>query len=178
MSESTSLVHLYKDLHAHPELSFQEHRTAAIVTKQMRRLGLSVTEGIGGTGVAAVLENGAGPVVWLRADMDALPVAEKTGLEYASAASAVGPDGIESPVMHACGHDMHVTWLIGAMEHLSADRAEWAGTVVAIFQPAEETLVGAKAMIDDGLLDRVPLALVGGRSAGDGKPESASAGGP
>ncbi|NYD67332.1 amidohydrolase [Agromyces atrinae] len=156
MSETVSLDDLYTDLHAHPELGFQEHRTAAIAAERMRLLGLTVTEGIGGTGVAAVLENGAGPVVWLRADMDGLPVEEKTGLEYASTATVVGADGIETPVMHACGHDMHVTWLIGAMERLAAERADWSGTVVAIFQPAEETIVGAKAMIDDGLLDRVP----------------------
>ncbi|UFU08175.1 amidohydrolase [Ruania halotolerans] len=156
MSETMTLEDLYKDLHAHPELGFQEHRTAAIASKRMRQLGLTVTEGIGGTGVAAVLENGAGPVVWLRADMDALPVEEKTGLDYASAASAVGPEGFETPLMHACGHDMHVTWLIGAMERLARDRTEWSGTVVAIFQPAEETMTGANAMIADGLLDRVP----------------------
>ncbi|MGO2665472.1 amidohydrolase, partial [Mycetocola reblochoni] len=156
MPQTTGLEDLYKDLHAHPELGFQEHRTAGIVANRMRQLGLSVTEGIGGTGVAAVLENGAGPVVWLRADMDALPMEEKTGLDYASTASAVGADGIETPTMHACGHDMHVTWLIGAMERLAAEHTEWSGTVVAIFQPAEETIVGAKAMIDDGLLDPVP----------------------
>lgn len=155
-----TLEQLYRDLHAHPELGFQEHRTAAIVADRMRRLGLGVTAGIGGTGVAAVLENGPGPVVWLRADMDALPVLEKTGLDYASTASAVGPDGVGTPLMHACGHDMHVTWLVGAMEHLAAERTTWAGTVVAIFQPAEETIVGAKAMIDDGLLDRVPRPSV------------------
>ncbi|MCI2957323.1 amidohydrolase [Agromyces atrinae] len=156
MSETVSLEDLYTDLHAHPELGFQEHRTAAIAAERMRQLGLSVTEGIGGTGVAAVLENGTGPVVWLRADMDGLPVEEKTGLDYASTATAVDAEGIETPVMHACGHDMHVTWLIGTMERLAAERDTWSGTVVAIFQPAEETIVGAKAMIDDGLLDRVP----------------------
>lgn len=160
MSGTVALEDLYKDLHAHPELGFQEHRTAAIVAERMGRLGLTVIESIGGTGVAAVLENGDGPVVWLRADMDALPVQEKTGLDYASTATTVGPDGVETPLMHACGHDMHVTWLIGAMERLSAERESWAGTVVAVFQPAEETIVGAKAMIDDGLLDRVPRPSV------------------
>jgi len=156
MSDLRRFEDLYRDLHAHPELGFEEHRTAAIASKWMSSLGLSVTEGIGGTGVAAVLENGVGPVVWLRADMDALPVEEKTGLDYASAASAVGADGRETPLMHACGHDMHITWLVGAVERLAMDRSEWSGTVVAIFQPAEETMVGAKAMIADGLLDRVP----------------------
>jgi amidohydrolase len=160
MSELGRFEDLYRDLHAHPELGFGEHRTAAIAAKWMRQLGLSVTEGIGGTGVAAVLENGVGPVVWLRADMDALPVEEKTGLDYASAASAVGADGVEKPLMHACGHDMHITWLIGAVERLATGRSEWSGTIVAIFQPAEETMVGARAMIADGLLDRVPAPSI------------------
>lgn len=151
-----SLVALYRDLHAHPELAFQEHRTAAIVAERMKALGLTVVEGIGGTGVAAVLENGAGPTVWLRADMDGLPVEELTGLEYASTAVATTAEVVETPVMHACGHDMHVTWLVGAMEQLAANRAEFSGTIVAVFQPAEEAIAGAAAMVDDGLLDRVP----------------------
>lgn len=160
MADLTALDDLYRDLHQHPELGFQEHRTAGIAAERMRALGLSVTEGIGGTGVAAVLENGAGPVVWLRADMDGLPVEERTGLDYASTASATGPDGVETKLMHACGHDMHVTWLIGAMETLAAIREEWSGTVVAIFQPAEETIVGAQAMISDDLVNRVPRPSV------------------
>lgn len=160
MADLTALDDLYRDLHQHPELGFQEHRTAGIAAERMRALGLSVTEGIGGTGVAAVLENGAGPVVWLRADMDGLPVEERTGLDYASTASATGPDGVETKLMHACGHDMHVTWLIGAMETLAAIRKEWSGTVVAIFQPAEETIVGAQAMIADDLVNRVPRPSV------------------
>lgn len=160
MADLTALDDLYRDLHQHPELGFQEHRTAGIAAERMRALGLSVTEGIGGTGVAAVLENGAGPVVWLRADMDGLPVEERTGLDYASTASATGPDGVETKLMHACGHDMHVTWLIGAMEALAAIREEWSGTVVAIFQPAEETIVGAQAMIADDLVNRVPRPSV------------------
>jgi len=156
MASTSALLDLYRDLHAHPELAFQEHRTAAIVAERMRALGLEVTEGIGGTGVTAVLTNGAGRTVWLRADMDALPVEEQTGLDYASRQTGTGADGVETPVMHACGHDLHTTWLIGAMEQLAATRTSWSGTVVAVFQPAEETLAGAKAMIDDGLLDRVP----------------------
>jgi hippurate hydrolase len=160
MADLTALDDLYRDLHQHPELGFQEHRTAGVAAERMRALGLSVTEGIGGTGVAAVLENGAGPVVWLRADMDGLPVEERTGLDYASTASATGPDGVETKLMHACGHDMHVTWLIGAMETLAAIREEWSGTVVAIFQPAEETIVGAQAMIADDLVNRVPRPSV------------------
>ncbi|KQP57179.1 amidohydrolase [Agreia sp. Leaf283] len=152
----TSLTHLYKDLHAHPELSFEEHRTAAIVAERMSALGLQVVEGIGGTGVAAVLANGPGPTVWLRADMDGLPVAELTGLDYASTAIATTADGVETPVMHACGHDMHVTWLVGAMEQLVAQRDEFSGTIVAVFQPAEEAIAGAQAMVDDGLLTKAP----------------------
>jgi amidohydrolase len=151
-----SLARLYKDLHAHPELAFEERRTAAIAAERMTALGLRVVEGIGGTGVAAVLANGPGPTVWLRADMDGLPVAELTGLDYASTAIATTADGVETPVMHACGHDMHVTWLVGAMDQLAAHRDGFSGTVVAVFQPAEEVVTGARAMIDDGLLSQVP----------------------
>ncbi len=160
MSPQTDLESLYRDLHAHPELGFQEHRTARIAAEHMRALGLEVIEGIGHTGVAAILTNGDGPTVWLRADMDGLPVEERTGLDYASTATGLGPDGETVPVMHACGHDMHVTWLIGAVEDLVASRGEWSGTVVAIFQPAEETIAGAQAMIDDGLVGRVPRPSV------------------
>jgi hippurate hydrolase len=153
---SATLTQLYQDLHAHPELAFQEHRTAAIVAQRMQALGLQVIEAIGGTGVAAVLRNGPGATVWLRADMDGLPVRELTGLAYASTAVATNAEGVETPVMHACGHDMHVTWLIGAMEHLAAHRDGWSGTIVAVFQPAEESIAGARAMVDDGIMTRVP----------------------
>ena len=152
----TTLEALYRDLHAHPELAFQEHRTAGIAADRMRALGLEVIEGIAGTGVAAVLSNGPGSTVWLRADMDGLPVEELTGLDYASTSTALDADGNATPLMHACGHDIHVTWLIGAMEQLVATRDDWSGTVVAIFQPAEESVTGAKAMVADGLVDRVP----------------------
>lgn len=150
------LAELYRDLHAHPELGFAEHRTADIVAKHFEQLGLDVVSPIATTGVAGVLRNGDGPVVWLRADMDGLPVQEKTGLDYASTVTVQAADGADVPVMHACGHDMHVTWLLGALEALAADRDSWSGTVVAIGQPAEETIAGARAMIADGLLDRVP----------------------
>lgn len=150
-----SLVALYKDLHAHPELGFVELRTASIVAERMSVLGLDVTEHVGGTGVVAVLANGHGRTVWLRADMDGLPVLEQTGLDYASVAVGTGVDaGV--PLMHACGHDMHVTWLVGAMERLVAERESWSGTVVAIFQPAEELIAGAQAMLDGGLVERFP----------------------
>ncbi|WP_202567156.1 amidohydrolase [Agreia sp. COWG] len=160
MTTSLDLAELYRDLHAHPELAFQEHRTAGAAAQHMRTLGLDVIEGIGGTGVAAVCSNGEGPTVWLRADMDGLPVEELTGLDYASTTTGVGADGTETPVMHACGHDMHVTWLIGAMRRLVLTRESWSGTVVAVFQPAEESIAGATAMIEDSLLERVPLPNV------------------
>ena len=151
------LADFYRDLHRHPELSFQEHRTGQRVLAAIDGLGLDVHTGLGGTGVAAVLRNGEGPVVLLRADMDALPVQEKTGLEYASVETATDPDGHTVPVMHACGHDMHVACLVGALRVLHAARADWSGTVVAVFQPAEERGSGAKAMVEDGLFDRVPV---------------------
>lgn len=138
---------LYKDVHRHPELSMQEERTAALAAERLQKAGFEVTTGVGNTGVVGVLANGDGPTVMLRADMDALPVQEQTGLDYASTT-----DG----VMHACGHDMHVAWLAGAAAQLSAARADWHGTLLAVFQPAEETAAGAQAMIDDGLFDRFP----------------------
>jgi hippurate hydrolase len=151
----TGLVELYRDLHAHPELSFAEFRTAKEVARRLTALGADVTTEVGGTGVVGVLRNGAGPTVYLRADMDALPVAEQTGLPYASTARGTSPDGDDVPVMHACGHDMHVTCLLGAVELLAAGRDSWTGTLVAVFQPAEELGSGAQRMIDDGLFDRV-----------------------
>lgn len=150
------LEDLYRDLHSHPELSFAEHRTAGLVAEQLRDLGYEVATGVGGTGVVAVLRNGAGPTAMLRADMDALPVEERTGLAYASAVRGTDPDGNDVPVMHACGHDLHVTCLLGAARELAADRAGWAGTVVLVFQPAEEVGGGASGMLADGLLERFP----------------------
>ncbi|WP_065571922.1 amidohydrolase [Microbacterium oleivorans] len=147
---------IYTDLHRHPELSFQETRTAGVITRELASLGLDYEEGVGRTGVVTVIRNGDGPVVWLRADMDGLPVPEQTGLPYASTARGVDPAGQDVPVMHACGHDMHVTALLGALEKLSATRDEWSGTVVAVFQPAEEYGAGAQAMIADGVFDRYP----------------------
>ncbi len=149
------LVGLYKDLHSHPELSLQETRTAGIVADKLRPLGYEVTTGIGGNGVAGVLRHGSGPTVLLRADMDALPVAEKTGLPYASTVTTTDKDGQQVPVMHACGHDMHVTCLLGAARELAADTDGWRGKLILVFQPAEELGSGAKSMIDDGLYDRV-----------------------
>ncbi|BDZ64725.1 amidohydrolase [Agromyces mangrovi Wang et al. 2018] len=147
---------LYFDLHEHPELSFAEHRTAAVVAERMTDLGLEVFAGIAGTGVAAVLRNGDGPTVLLRADMDGLPVHEETGLPYASEARGVDPMGRDVPVMHACGHDVHMTCLVGAVERLVDEKAQWRGTLIAVFQPSEERDGGAKAMVEDGLYDKVP----------------------
>ncbi|RJQ83582.1 amidohydrolase [Amycolatopsis panacis] len=145
---------LYKDLHQHPELAFAEKRTAAEAARRLTGDGFEVHTGIGGTGVVGVLRNGEGPTVLLRADMDALPIEEQTGLPYASTARGVD-DGNDVPVMRACGHDMHVTWLSGAARLLAADRGAWSGTLLVVFQPAEEGKSGAKAMVDDGLFDRV-----------------------
>lgn len=147
---------LYTDIHANPELSMQETRTAAIAAAHLRQAGFEVTTGVGHTGVVGLLRNGDGPTVMLRADMDALPVAEATGLPYASKITAKDKDGHTVPVMHACGHDMHVTWLVGATTLLAQAREHWRGTVMAVFQPAEETGTGAQAMIDDGLFQRFP----------------------
>jgi amidohydrolase len=150
------LEEFYRDLHEHPELSMQEHRTADRGAQRLRAAGYDVTSGVGGTGVVGVLCNGDGPTVMLRADMDALPIREATSLPYASRATATDPAGREVPVMHACGHDMHVTWLAGATALLAEARDAWRGTVLAVLQPAEETAQGARAMIDDGLFDRFP----------------------
>src|SRR3984893_14301690 len=147
---------VYKDIHAHPELSMQETRTAGIAANHLKAAGFDVTPGVGKTGVVGVLRNGDGPTVMLRADMDALPVREETGLPYASTQTATDATGKQVPVMHACGHDMHVTWLIGAATVLAQTRADWKGTLMPVFQPAEETGAGAQAMIDDGLLTRFP----------------------
>jgi hippurate hydrolase len=139
------LADFYRDLHQHPELSKHEHRTAERVAQALEPLGYEVATGVGGTGVVGVLRNGDGPTVMLRADMDALPVEEKTGLPYASTVPGV---------MHACGHDMHVTCLVGAAMKLSQTRDTWAGTVMLVFQPAEEVAGGARDMVRDGLFER------------------------
>jgi amidohydrolase len=151
---------LYKDLHAHPELSMQETRTAGIAADRLRAAGYEVTTGVGTTGVVGLLRNGDGPAIMLRADMDALPVEEATGAPYASSAKTEDRMGETVPVMHACGHDMHVTWLVGASTLLARAREAWQGTVIAVFQPGEETAEGAQAMIDDGLLERFPKPAV------------------
>ena len=147
---------LYKDIHSHPELSMQETRTAALAAKRLKEAGYEVATGVGKTGVVGLLRNGAGSTVMLRADMDALPVKEQTGLPYASVVTTKDAEGNTVPVMHACGHDMHVTWLVGATTLLAQARDTWRGTLMAVFQPAEETGQGARAMIDDKLFTRFP----------------------
>jgi hippurate hydrolase len=151
---------LYKDVHAHPELSMQESRTAGLAADRLRAVGYEVTTGVGKTGVVGLLRNGDGPTVMLRADMDALPIEEATGLPYASKIKMKDRQGNTVPVGHMCGHDMHVTWLIGATTLLAQAREAWHGTLMAVFQPGEETAEGAQAMIDDGLFDRFPKPAV------------------
>ena len=145
---------LYEDLHRHPELSFAEVRTAGIMAERLSALGYEVTTGVGVTGVVATLDNGPGPTVLLRGDIDALPVEEATGLPYASTAIGHDSDGNDVPVAHACGHDMHATWLIGVATQLVTHREAWSGKVMIVVQPAEEIGGGANAMIDDHLFER------------------------
>ncbi len=151
---------LYKDVHAHPELSMQETRTAGLVADRLRTAGFEVSTGVGKTGVVGLLRNGEGPTVMLRADMDALPVEEATGLPYASKIKMKDREGKTVPVGHMCGHDMHVACLVGATTLLAQARGAWRGNLLAVFQPGEETAEGAQAMIDDGLFDRFPKPAV------------------
>lgn len=144
---------LYRDLHAHPELGFQEKRTAAKLAEEMRGLGLEVTEGVGKTGVVAILRNGAGPKVMIRTELDGLPMEEKTGLPYASRATTLW-NGKETFTAHACGHDLHMAAWVGTARALIATRKRWSGTVVFVAQPSEESINGAKAMLDDGFIKR------------------------
>ncbi len=155
-AEYASLDAIYKDLHAHPELSFMEVRTGGIVAKELRALGFEVTEKVGGMGVVGVMKNGPGPTVLVRADMDALPIKEETGLPYASTVVAKDFAGREYPVMHACAHDSHVTGLIGTGRILAALKDHWSGTLVLVGQHAEEAVGGARAMLTDGLYTRFP----------------------
>ena len=147
---------LFDHFHRNPELSGMEVQTAARMAQELRALGYEVTTGVGGTGVVAVLKNGAGPTVMIRADMDGLPLLETSGLANASTARQVDSDGTEKPVMHACGHDVHITALVGTARQLAARKANWSGTLILIAQPAEERIFGARAMINDGLYTRFP----------------------
>jgi amidohydrolase len=150
------LMTLYRDLHANPELSMREVRTPAKLAAEARKLGFKVTEKVGKTGVVAVMENGPGPVLLLRSDMDALPVVEQTGLPFASKVKATSASGVESGVMHACGHDTHMASWVGAARRLAAMKDQWSGTLVMVLQPGEETSEGARAMLADGLYSRFP----------------------
>lgn len=156
-AEYPSLEAMYRDLHAHPELSFMEYRTAARVAQELRALDFAVTEKVGNTGIVGVFTNGAGPTVLLRADMDGLPMKEETGLPYASRGLSTNLAGQAVPAMHACAHDAHITTLIGTARTLRALTNHWAGTLVLIAQPAEEIGAGARAMLADGLFSRFPL---------------------
>ncbi len=152
----TELDALYKHLHTHPELSFQEHETARRIADELRKAGAEVTAGVGRVGVVGVLRNGPGPVVLVRTDMDALPVTEETGLPYASRQTATDKAGRTVGVMHACGHDIHMTCFVGTARWLAEHRDRWSGTVLLVAQPAEEAIGGARAMLDDGLYSRFP----------------------
>lgn len=155
-AQMPALTALYRDLHANPELAFQEKRSAKLMADAARKAGFAVTEGVGGTGVVAVMRNGPGPVLLLRADMDGLPVVEATGLPFASKARATTEEGLETGVMHACGHDTHMASWVGTANNLARMKDRWSGTLVMIAQPAEEKGLGAKAMLDAGLYTRFP----------------------
>ncbi len=155
-AQMPALTALYRDLHANPELAFQEQRSAKLMAEAARKAGFTVTEGVGQTGVVAVMKNGPGPVLLIRTDMDGLPVAEATGLSFASKARATTAEGNETAVMHACGHDTHMAGWVGTLNNLARMKARWSGTLVMIAQPAEERGLGAKAMLDDGLYTRFP----------------------
>ncbi|MFI7481170.1 amidohydrolase [Kocuria sp. M1R5S2] len=150
---------LYRHLHAHPELSMQEHATAALIEDELTALGIEHFR-CGGTGVVGLLRNGDGPTVAFRADTDGLPIAEDTGVDYASTATGLLEDGTPVPLMHGCGHDTHVAVLLTVAKLLAGAREAWAGTVVLVFQPGEETAAGAQAMLEDGLWDKAPLPEV------------------
>ena len=156
VAAQTDLVELYRWFHAHPELSYAEKETSKRFAVELKAAGFDVTENIGGFGVVAVLKNGDGPTVLFRSDLDALPVKEETGLAFASKMTAKDESGKEVSVMHACGHDVHMTSLIGAARELSKRKAEWSGTLVMIGQPAEERLGGAVKMLKDGLFTKFP----------------------
>lgn len=173
-AHAEDLIKLYKYLHSNPELSFMENKTADLMATKLENLGFEVTKNVGKTGVVAVMKNGDGPTVMIRADMDALPVKEQTGLPYASQIMMKNRDGKDVPVMHACGHDVHMTVLIGTAEKLVAQKDDWKGTLVLVLQPAEELGQGARAMLADGLFKRFPrpdynLALHDNASLAAGK---------
>ncbi len=151
-----NLQEMYLHFHRNPELSNLESETAKRLATEIRAFGYEVTEGVGGTGIVAVMKNGPGPTIMIRADMDGLPVKEQSGLDYASTATQVDAEGIEQPVMHACGHDVHITALVGTARQMAERSEDWSGTLVLIGQPAEERISGARSMLQDGLYERFP----------------------
>lgn len=151
-----NLAEMFVYFHENPELSNLETNTAKRLTEEISAFGYEVTQGVGGTGIVAVLENGPGPTIMIRADMDGLPVKEDSGLPYASKAVQVDESGVERPVMHACGHDVHITALVGTARQMAERTDDWSGTLILIGQPAEERISGAHAMMDDGLYERFP----------------------
>src|SRR6056300_545799 len=153
---NTHLEDLFVHFHKNPELSMMEFKTAARLAQELRDAGFEVTEGVGGTGIVAIMRNGPGPMVMMRADMDGLPVLEKSGLSYASTATQNDWEGREVPVMHACGHDMHITSLVGTARFMAVNKDAWSGTLMLIGQPAEERIRGAKMMMEDGLWGPYP----------------------
>ncbi|GAC1705482.1 MAG: amidohydrolase [Flavisolibacter sp.] len=156
--DSLRLVEIFKDLHQHPELGYGETRTAGIIQKEWQRLGYKVISGIGKTGLVGILRNGEGPTVMYRTDMDALPIKEATGFRYASTVMARKDDGTEVPVMHACGHDAHITWILGVAKIMVELKSKWKGTLVLVAQPAEELVSGADAMVKDKMFEKeVPI---------------------
>ena len=151
-----NLAEMFVYFHQNPELSNLESNTAKRLTEEISAFGYEVTEGVGGTGIVAIMENGPGPVIMIRADMDGLPIKEDSGLSYASTAMQVDESGVEQPVMHACGHDVHITALVGTARQMAERSEDWSGTLILIGQPAEERISGAHAMMDDGLYERFP----------------------
>src|SRR5205085_220353 len=152
---------LYLDLHQHPEISSHETRTAEVMAGKLKSLGYEVTEHIGGAGLVAILKNGAGPTIMLRTELDALPVEEKTGLPYASKVRTKDDSGRDVPVMHACGHDLHMSSLYGTAAIMAHTKDTWHGTLMLVAQPAEETITGARKMVEDGLFTRFPKPNIG-----------------
>src|SRR5688572_3150020 len=154
-THQAELVELYRHFHAHPELSFEERETAARFAKELRAAGIDVTEGVAKTGVVGLLKNGSGPIVMIRTDLDALPVTEQTGLAYASKVKVKAEAG-ETGVMHACGHDIHITSFLGTARWFASNKDRWHGTLFFLGQPAEERVGGAKVMLQEGLFTKFP----------------------
>ncbi|MEQ1578232.1 MAG: amidohydrolase [Hyphomicrobium sp.] len=155
-ADETRLIEIFKKIHANPELSIQETETAALIAAELKTNGFEVQTGIGKTGVVGIMKNGPGPVIMFRADMDALPLKEESGLAYASTKTGTTLDGLKSSIAHVCGHDAHVTWLIGVAKVMAAQKANWSGTLILLGQPGEEAFMGAVGMVNDSLYSKIP----------------------